>query len=149
MPEQGKADCKTEERKAYGENAIAPNPTARLQPGSRRASPNRPVIEPALQIVSNFRRALVPIRGFAFKAAIANDFQIAIQMRREAPHFRRAFFSGLLHHRESIVANEGSASRKQLEENCAEAVDIGCGGELGRRAIRLFGCDITGRTETR
>ena len=65
----------------------------------------------------------------------------------ERAQFRCGRFRRLPNHCKCVFANERWAASQQVEENRAEAVDVGSWGEIGRHDLGLFRCEVAGGSE--
>src|SRR5437867_3101854 len=66
----------------------------------------------------------------------------------ERAHLRGRLFRRLPNYREWVVTQKWWAASQQVEENRAEAVNIGGRGQIGGFALSLLGRSITRRSES-
>ena len=63
------------------------------------------------------------------------------------PQFRCGFFTGLFNYRQRVFAAEWCSAGEQIEQDGADAIDVGRSRDMFRRAMCLFRRDVTGRAE--
>src|SRR5262249_53490456 len=111
------------------------------------AGDNRTAAEPAFQIGCHISGGLVARFWITFETARTNRLQIPIERWCQGAEFGRLHFRGLANHGKRILAPGWGASGQNVEQNCAETVNIGSWGKISGWAVGLFGGNETRGSE--